>query len=120
MIGWRKLHCPKGPWARAKRRFYRHRQAELFRVRVTPFHYAGHDWAAPWPIALCESGGDYHVGFAGAYGLIAPGWSTGGGLEFAPSAGEATPRQQDIVAHRLYVRYGTAPWTPFEGGCTYR
>lgn len=87
---------------------------------MTPFHYAGHWWAAPYPIALCESGGDYHVGFAGAYGLIAPGWSAGGGLRFAPTAGEATPREQDLVAHRLFSRYGESPWAPFEGGCAYR
>jgi hypothetical protein len=92
----------------------------LFRERVTPFFYAGHWWAAPYPIALCESGGDYYVGPAGAYGLIGPGWRTGGGAQFAATAGEATPREQDIVAHRLFSRYGEQPWAPFESGCAYR
>jgi hypothetical protein len=76
-------------------------------VRVTPFHYAGHDWAAPFPIALCESGGDYYVGPYGAYGLI-----------FEPTY--MSPREQDLAAHRLYVQYGEDPWRPYESSCAYR
>jgi hypothetical protein len=80
----------------------------LFRVRVTPFYYGGHWWAAPYPIALCESGGDYFVGPSGAYGLIPPfpQW--------------LSPREQDRIAHRLYVEQGEAPWAPYESGCMYR
>lgn len=83
------------------------RHKREWRERITPFHYAGHDWAAPYPIALCESGGNYYVGPYGAYGLIMePPWQS--------------PRQQDLEAHRLYVESGEAPWAPFEGGCAYR
>ena len=79
----------------------------IWRHRVTPFFYGGHFWAVPYPIALCESGGDYYIGPYGAYGLILePPWMS--------------PRQQDLAAHRLYERYGEAPWAPFETGCAYR
>lgn len=79
----------------------------LWRQRVTPFFYGGHWWAAPYPIALCESGGDYYVGPYGAYGLI-----------MEPEY--MSPREQDLAAHRLYVQFGESPWAPYEGGCAYR
>jgi hypothetical protein len=66
---------------------------------------------------VCESGANYYVGYAGAYGLTAPAWNGYGGLEFAATAGEASPREQDIVAHRLWKAAGDSAWSPFEGGC---
>lgn len=116
-----KLHCAAGPlhrvamkglWRKAKEDFYARRSKELFRVRVTPFYYAGHWWAAPYPIALCESGGHYYENEQGplpfgAYGLIME-------PEFLPA------KEQDRIAHRLYLELGESPWAPYESGCAYR
>lgn len=101
-------HAMKHIWRRDQRAFYDHRKRKLWRVRVTPFYYGGHYWAVPYPIALCESGGDYFVGPSGAYGLIPPfpQW--------------LSPREQDRIAHRLYLEQGEGPWAPYESGCAYR
>lgn len=85
----------------------RARHKREWRHRITPFCYDGHCWAVPYPIALCESGGNYYVGPYGAYGLIMePPW--------------LSPRQQDLAAHRLYREFGESPWAPFESACSYR
>lgn len=104
-------------WERDRRRYYAHRQVMLWRTRVTPFAGGGRWWAIPYWHVVCESGGDYHVGYAGAYGLTAPAWNGYGGRAFAANAGSATPREQDIVAHRLWEAAGDSAWTPYEGGC---
>lgn len=98
----------KRTWRRDQAAFYARRRHMLWRTRVTPFFYAGHYWAVPYPIALCESGGNYFVGPSGAYGLIPPfpQWMS--------------PRDQDLTAHRLYVEQGEGPWAPYESGCAYR
>ena len=86
----------------------KHERHRLWRERYKPFRYPdGRYWAVPYPIAWCESGGNYYVGPYGAYGLI---------LEdpWLP------PRTQDKIAHRLYLEHGDAPWAPFESGCMYR
>jgi hypothetical protein len=81
----------------------------LWRERVKPFVYPdGKHWAVPYPIAWCESGGDYFVGPSGAYGLIPP------FPQYLP------PRRQDEIAHRLYLEQGEGPWRPYESGCAYR
>jgi hypothetical protein len=78
-------------------------------VRRKPFVYPdGRRWAVPYPIAWCESGGDYFVGPSGAYGLI------------PPFPQYMSPREQDRVALDLYRRMGESPWAPYEGGCAYR
>lgn len=77
--------------------------------KYKPFVYPdGSRWAVPYPIAWCESGGDYYVGPSGAYGLIPPfpQWMS--------------PRQQDETAHDLYRELGESPWAPYESGCAYR
>ena len=85
----------------------RHRRE--WRERFKPFTYPdGSHWAVPYPIAWCESGGDYFVGPSGAYGLIPP------FPQWMP------PRRQDETANRLYRERGEAPWAPYETGCTYR
>lgn len=67
----------------------------------------GSHYAVPYPIAWCESGGDYEVGPYGAYGLILePEWMT--------------PKEQDEAAFRLYQQYGEGPWASYESGCAYR
>jgi hypothetical protein len=104
-------------WQRDRGRYYVRRRAMLWRTRVTPFPGGGRWWAIPYWHVLCESGGNYFVGYAGAYGLTAPAWNGYGGLAYAPDAGSATPREQDAVAHRLWAAAGDSAWTPFEGGC---
>lgn len=111
------LRCAAGPghrhamrltWRRDETAYYAHRSAMLWRKRVKPFVYPdGSRWAVPYPIAWCESGGNYYVGPYGAYGLIM----------------EATwmpPREQDEIAHRLFLQQGEGPWAPYESGCAYR
>jgi hypothetical protein len=115
---WRlKLHCvPSGwqkklkqRWRELQGEYFDRRRAGLWRERVKPFVYPdGSRWAVPYPIAWCESGGDYFVGPSGAYGLI-PAFP-----QYLP------PRRQDEIARRLYVEQGEAPWAPYESGCAYR
>ncbi|QGS25736.1 hypothetical protein FOB84_17985 [Gordonia bronchialis] len=76
-------------------------------------------WAA---LIKRESGGnpsivqgvqDANSGGNEASGLfqIAKGtWASNGGDEFAPTAGQATPQQQAIVAARIFDKSGGAPW----------
>lgn len=96
-------------WRRDKAAYFAHRRAMLWLEEFKPFVYPdGIRWAVPYPIAWCESGGDYFVGPSGAYGLIPPfpQWMS--------------PRRQDEVAHRLYVEQGEGPWAPYESACSYR
>ena len=87
----------------------KHERHRLYRERYKPFVYPdGSHWAVPYPIAWCESGGNYYVGPSGAYGLI------------PPFPQYLSPREQDKIAHRLYLEMGEAPWAPYEGGCAYR
>lgn len=121
------IRCAAGPhhraairkrWTADRAAFYKHRRAMLWRARVTPFYGGGHWWAIPYWHVVCESGADYHIGYAGAYGLITPTWLSYGGGAYASSAGEASPREQDLIAHKVWIDNGDAAWTPFEGGCT--
>lgn len=99
---------------------YRHRLfLERWR-RATPFKGGGRRWATPYLIVLCESGGDPHIGYAGAYGLISPTWAYFGGTRYAPSAGSASKRQQDLIAAKVWARNGESAWQPFESACAYR
>lgn len=114
----REIHCSAGPghrqamqerWQRDRAAFLAYRKVMLWRERFKPFVYPdGKRWAVPYPIAWCESGGDYFVGPSGAYGLI------------PPFPQYMSPRAQDEVAHRLYLEAGEGPWAPYEGGCAYR
>lgn len=81
---------------------------QRWRRKNKPFIYPdGRRWATPYPIAWCESGGDYFASPWGAYGLTA----------FEPFM---PPKRQDEVAHRLYLEQGEAPWAPYETACIYR
>jgi hypothetical protein len=112
------VKCAAGPgnrksirriWERDQRNYFVWRSKRLWRERVKPFVYPdGTRWAVPFPIAWCESGGNYFVGPSGAYGLI------------PPFPQYLSPRQQDEIAHRLYVEQGEGPWAPYESGCAYR
>lgn len=66
-------------------------------------------------IIKCESGGNYQAKnksstASGAFQIINGTWKAYGGLQFAPTARQATPAQQQIVADRIYAASGTAPW----------
>ncbi|WP_431840644.1 phage tail tape measure protein [Gordonia hongkongensis] len=83
-------------------------------------------WTSPDPawaaLIARESGGipdrvqevqDANSGGNEASGLfqIAKGtWAGNGGTEFAPTAGQATPEQQAIVAARIFEKSGGQPW----------
>ncbi|UCZ89068.1 transglycosylase family protein [Gordonia sp. WA4-43] len=83
-------------------------------------------WTSPDPawaaLIARESGGipdrvqevqDANSGGNEASGLfqIARGtWAGNGGTEFAPTAGQATPEQQAIVAARIFEKSGGQPW----------
>jgi len=67
------------------------------------------------PITSCESGGDptaqnAHSTASGAFQFINGTWAAYGGLEFAPTAKQATYAEQLIVAERAYAAEGTSPW----------
>lgn len=76
----------------------------------------GTSWAIPYVIASCESGGggppNYHVGFAGAYGVLVETWQQWGGVELSgvSTAGAAKPIYQDIIAHKVWVDVGPSGW----------
>lgn len=96
-------------WRADKKAFYEHRDVMLWRAKYRQFEYPdGTRWAVPYPIAWCESGGDYYVGPSGAYGLIPPfpQW--------------LSPKRQDEIAYELYLELGESPWAPYESTCAYR
>lgn len=53
----------------------------------------------------CESGGNWrivnHIGAAGAYQIIRSTWAGYGGLKYAPTADQATPREQSLIARKI-------------------
>lgn len=99
----------KNVWHFAQDRYFSHRHTLMWREHYKPFVYPdGSRWAVPYPIALCESGGNYYVGPSGAYGLI------------PPFPQYMDPKTQDEVAHNLYEEQGEGPWAPYESGCAYR
>ena len=69
-------------------------------------------------IAACETQGNWSMqgpSFSGGVGFANNTWSSFGGTEFAPNAGQATPEQQIIVAERVRARVGMGAW-----GCAKR
>jgi LysM repeat protein len=72
-------------------------------------------------LVRCESGGNptavnntsagQQAGRPGGLFQIVTGtWLANGGGSFAPTADQASPGQQQIVADRIYAREGAAPW----------
>jgi hypothetical protein len=53
--------------------------------------------------------------YSGGLGFANGSWTTFGGLEFAPNAGQATRDQQIIVAERIRSSVGLGAW-----GCAKR
>ncbi len=69
-------------------------------------------------IAACETQGNWSMrgpSFSGGVGFANSTWSSFGGTEFAPNAGDATREQQIIVAERVRARVGMGAW-----GCAKR
>jgi hypothetical protein len=69
-------------------------------------------------IAACETQGNWSMrgpSFSGGVGFANTTWSSFGGNEFAPNAGQATREQQIIVAERVRARVGMGAW-----GCAKR
>ena len=94
-------------WRRDQEAFYAHRRAELWRIRVTPFWGGGNWWALPYPMVICESSANYTQPY-GAYSILDPAWQEWGGR--TAHAGEASEREQDLVAHRGWRIYGESAW----------
>ena len=64
-------------------------------------------------IARCETGGNWSMQgsrYSGGLGFANTTWSSFGGGQFAPNAGQATREQQIVVAERVYARYGLSGW----------
>ena len=69
-------------------------------------------------IAACETQGNWSMqgpSFSGGVGFANSTWSSFGGNEFAPNAGQATREDQIIVAERVRARVGMGAW-----GCANR
>ena len=69
-------------------------------------------------IAACETQGNWSMrgpSFSGGVGFANSTWSSFGGTEFAPNAGDATREQQIVVAERVRARVGVGAW-----GCAKR
>lgn len=74
------------------------------------------------PIIACESGGqNVHTAVPGPYTAsgyfqITNGtWAAYGGLQFAPTAMQATLAQQTVVANRIFAASGYGPWNASKG-----
>lgn len=101
----------KKKWGVSKRAYFQHRTTMQWRAKYRSFKYPdGSHWAVPFPIAWCESGGDYYASSSGAYGL-----TEGGGF---PQ--NMPPKMQDEYAYRAFLAEGERPWAPYESGCAYR
>lgn len=97
-------------WKRDRGAFFAHRKAMLWRERVTPYRAPdGRYFALPWSIVYCESSGRGYI-TSGYYGILVSTWEAFGGTAFAPVPGDAPKKAQDIVAHKLLMRYGLQPW----------
>lgn len=64
-------------------------------------------------IAACETQGNWSMrgpSFSGGVGFSNAAWSSWGGAEFAPNAGQATREQQIVVAERIRSSVGLGAW----------
>lgn len=72
---------------------------------ITPYG----EWAIPWYIVSCESGGNYTIpnrggsGATGAYQIMDSTWASQGGLRWASRAMYAPDFAQHIVASRIWA-----------------
>lgn len=123
-----KIHCAAGPghvaamkkrWAIDAAAFYDYRSDMMWINNVTPYYGCTKLgickwWSLPAYIVSCESGGDYTpdagLTFGGAYGILVSTWLQYGGGKFASQANYATPKQQDIIARRVWLDVGPSGW----------
>lgn len=65
-------------------------------------------------VVQCESGGNYSIntgnGYYGAWQFDAGTWLANGGGQYAPTADQATPSQQNQIAYNTYQSRGWQPW----------
>lgn len=97
-------------WRRDKAIYWERRHDELWREKVTPFFCSGRWWATECEIPLHESG--YGSGGGNLYGML-DAWALHGCTAFAPSAWDASKRQQDICASRHWRTYGRGGWPSY-------
>lgn len=77
-------------------------------------------------VAWCESHGKWYQvyqgshSFSGGIGIRNDVWVEYGGTEFGATAGNATPREQVIVARRIWAKYGTPNYVPDQNGECHR
>jgi hypothetical protein len=97
----------------ARRLNRRLRQRWQTRKAATPHG----SWAIPQYVVMCESGGNFKAVNtsnpnrpAGAYQIITSTWLAYGGGRFAPTADAATPREQHIIAGRIWNSGGAGQW----------
>lgn len=101
-------------WQEVKHDYNVTRKARFWGAKYRHYEYPdGSHWAVPYPIAWCESGGNYYSNEqgplpSGAYGLVPP----------FPQYMSA--KEQDEVAYNLFLEKGEEPWAPYEGECAYR
>lgn len=115
---WRlRQHCLPPGWQRALRKrwrelqaaFFDRRRAELLTRQLEPYVCGDRRYALPCAVTECESG--YYFGHtSGAYGLLQSTWEYWGGLAFAGYPGAASPREQAIVATRVWEAVGPSGW----------
>lgn len=106
----------KHRWREAKHAFYKHRRHKIgvreYLDAITP-----PGAAVLAAIRECESGGVYWTntgnGFTGAYQFTDATWASVGGSTI--HAYEASPKEQDIRAAKLWRLAGSSPW-PVCGG----
>ena len=63
-------------------------------------------------VAWRESGDNPTASSAGMFGILPSVWAQ---LGYPGTADQASVAQQLIAFHRLYLEYGTQPWTPSDG-----
>jgi len=63
-------------------------------------------------VAWRESGDNPTASSAGMFGILPSVWAQ---LGYPGTADQAPVAQQLIAFHRLYLEYGTQPWTPSDG-----
>ena len=84
-----------------------HEQAQIAAAQVTE--------VARWePLARCETNLDWKMDgpvHTGGVGFAVSTWRAFGGTEFAPTAGQATPYEQVIVATRVRDAVGPGAWS---------
>lgn len=63
-------------------------------------------------VAWRESGDNPTASSAGLFGILPSTWAS---LGYPGTAGEASVAMQKAAFDRLYARYGTSPWAPYDG-----